>query len=95
MFNNTLFFVIIRAFLFTCLQCSIPDIPRYIQNNFLDGVKQDSYDLLLGNHRYTTVEESPLAKPRHPVAILLPAAIAVFFAILVLKVGVVLLAGVK
>ena len=59
---------------------------RYVQNNFLDGARQDSYDILVGNHRYSTVEESPLAKPRHPVAIFLPAVIGIFIALLILKV---------
>lgn len=67
------------------LQDGYKSMQRYVQNNFLDGVRQDSYDILVGNHRYSSVEESPLAKPRHPVAIFLPAAIGIFIALLILK----------
>jgi len=58
---------------------------RYVQNNFLDGARQDSYDLIVGNHRYSGSEESPLAKAKHPVGIFLPAIIGVFIALLIMK----------
>jgi len=59
---------------------------RYVQNNFLDGHRQDSYDLLVGNHRYSPQEVSPLSAPKHPVAIILPAALAVFFSLFIMKI---------
>ena len=52
----------------------------------MDGQRQDSYDLLVGNHRYSPTEVSPLSQPKHPVAIILPAALAVFFSLFLMKV---------
>ncbi|KAL5036518.1 hypothetical protein BDV3_005194 [Batrachochytrium dendrobatidis] len=53
-------------------------IVRYIKNNFLDGFRQDSYDLFLGKYRVDASRPSPFSDQKITLHFILAAALAMF-----------------
>lgn len=48
------------------IQDGINSMMRYVRNNFLDGDRQDAFDLFLGNYRVVPNAPSPFVQVRNP-----------------------------
>ncbi|KAJ1568827.1 hypothetical protein HK405_013365, partial [Cladochytrium tenue] len=72
------------------LQDLLNSVVRYIKNNFVDGRRQDAFDLFLGRFQVDQQTESPFARPVRPAGLVLLLASALLnfcLLVLVLTVG--------